>query len=385
MADVSPGPSPRLADLSRLIHREVVLLAVLSAMAAGGFLLTRWAAADNLERRELDAAAWFARGRLALSAGQAAPAVRAFERAASRRPDDWTYASALADALIADDQSASARRVLLQWRQRRPDAPAVNIQLARLEADSGDVDAAVGYYESALHGQWSEPTVISRLDLRRELIHFQLRQGLVAPALAQTLILAANVPDEAAAHIDVGELLLSAGDPDRALDRFARALRLEPTNIRARAAGVKAAYALGDYPRVLSYARGLSDAETRERARVATLVLATDPLEPRLSFGERGRRLATLAEYAARQLDVCRQRSPQATPLAERTAQALADALAGFTAGLSPSRLRESSDVLERGVRLGAQALDVVRQRCPPLEPRGEAIVRVARRHGVTE
>ncbi len=385
MTDVNPGPSSRFADLSRLIHREVVLLAVLSVMAAGAFLVTRWAAADNLERRELDAAEWFARGRAALSAGQSAPAVQAFERAASRRPDDWSFASALADALVADGQPASARRVLLQWRQRRQDAPEVNIQLARLEAGNGDAKAAVGYYENALHGQWSEPAAISRLDLRRELIHFQLRQGLVAPALAQTLILAANVPDDATAHIDVGELFLAAGDPGRALDRFARALRLEPTNARARADGVNAAYALGDYPRVLSYARGLSDSGTRERARVAALVIATDPLEPRLSFAERGRRVTALAEFAARQLDACRQRPPVPTPLAARTAQGLADALAGFAAGLSPSTLRESSDVLERGVRLAAQALDVVRQRCPPLDPRGEAIVRVARRHGVTE
>lgn len=379
------GSSPRLTDLARLVHREIVLVAVLSAMAAGGFLLTRWAAADNREQQVLDAAAWFARGRAALSAGQAAAAVQAFERAVARRPDDWSTVSALAEAMAADGELAAARRVLLRWRQRRPDDPAVSIQLARLEAGSGDVDAAVGYYESALHGRWSEPGTISRLDLRRELIQFQLRQGQTAAALAQTLILAANAPDDAAAHIDVGRLFLAAGDPARALDRFARALRLDPPSVEARIDGVKAAYALGDYPRVLSYARGVSDAGTRERARVAALVVASDPLEPRLAFGERVRRVTTLAEYAARQLDTCRQRSAVATPLAERTAQALADALAGFSAGLSPARLRESSDVLERGVRLSGQALAIVSTRCPPIDARGEAIVRVARRHGVTE
>lgn len=362
-----------------------MLLAVLSAMAAGGFLLTRWAAADNRERQVLDAAAWFARGRTALSAGQPAPAVHAFERAAARRPDDWIYASALADAMVADGQRAPARRVLLQWRQRRPDDAEVNIQLARLEAGSGEATAAIAYYESALNGRWVEPAAMTRVDLRRELIRLQLREGLVASALAQTLILAANVPDLAAAHIDVGKLFLAADDPARALDRFARALRLDPASVEARVEGVKAAYALGDYPRVLSYARGLSDPGAKERARVAAAVLAADPLEPRIPTGERARRMADVLAYASRQLDTCRRRPPVATPLAERTAQGLADALEATAVGVSPARLRESSDVLERGVRLAGDALEIVRQRCPPLDVRGEAIVRVARRHGVAE
>lgn len=362
-----------------------MLLAVLSAIAAGAFLLTQWAARETRHRQALDGAAWFERGRAELSGGRTALAVRAFGRAVARRPDEWTYASGLAHALVADQQLAAARRVLLQWRDRRSEDGSINVELARVEVAAGDVAAAVRYYEDALQGRWPDGTSLSRVDIRRELIRYQLRQGLTAAALAQTLVLAANVPDESAALIEVGRLFRSAGDARRALDRFSRALRLEPGNLEARTAGAEAAFSLGDYARVLGYARGLTDAGTTERARVAAAVIAADPLESRLSFAERERRLSAMIDFASDQLAACRQRAPTATPLAEKSAQGLADALAVFTVGLSPARLRESSDVLERGVLLAGQAIEVVRERCPPLGVRAEAVARVARRHGAAE
>lgn len=358
---------------------------MLAAIAAGAFLLTQWAAASSRTLQSADATSWFERGQARLAEGRADEAVTALARAVSRRPDDWVYARTLAHALSDDGQADAARQLLLQWRLLRPEDPDVNTQLARLEAARGAVAAAIGYYEGALHGRWAEPATGSRLDLRRELIRYLLRHGQAGPALAQALVLAANLPDEPVAHLESGKLFLETGDSARASDQFARALRLDPGNVDARMGATEASLALGDYAAALDHARGLTDQPSRERARIAAAVIANDPLAPRLSFGERERRLAGMVDYAGLQFGACRAKGPKTTPLGERTAGALADALTTIRTDLSAQRLRESSDVIERGLRLVAQALQHVRQRCPPLDERGEALVRVARRHGATE
>ena len=378
-------PYPRLPDLARVIHREIVLLAVLSALAAAGFVLTQWAAGSNRSLQTADATSWFDRGRARLARGRTSEAVTALEWAVARRPDEWVYARTLTDALAKDGQVDAARQMLLRWRLRRPDDAEVNVQLARLEAAGGDVAAAVEYYESALHGRWSEPATPSRLDLRRELIRYQLAHGQAGPALAQALVLAANLPDEPAAHVESGRLFLATGDAARAMDHFTRALRLEPGNTEARVGATESAFALGDYAEALTQARGLSDAPSRTRARIAAAVIANDPLEPRLSFDQRERRLASAVDYASEQFAACRESAPPGSPLAQRTARALADHLTGFRADLSPQRLRESPAVIERGLRLVSQALASVSQRCPSLAERADALVRVVRRHGAAK
>lgn len=358
------------------------MLAVLSALAGAGFLLTQWAAASNRSIQTADATSWFDRGQARLAQGRTREAVRALEGAVARRPDDWVYARTLANALATDGQIDAARQMLLRWRLRRPDDAEVNMQLARLEAASGDVPAAIEYYESALHGRWSEPATTSRLELRRELIRYQLAHGQAGPALAQTLVLAANLPDEPAAHVESGRMFLATGDATRAMDHFTRALRLEPGNTDARVGAAEAAFTLGDYAAALTQARGLTDEPSRTRARIAAAVIANDPLEPRLSFGERERRLASAVDYARQRFAACRQTAPRASPLAERTALALEDALTAFRADLTAQRLRESPAFIERGLRLVQQALVSTSQRCPPLDARADALLRVARRHG---
>jgi hypothetical protein len=55
------GCCPACADQTlpfRLVHREIVLLLVLSGITVAGFLLTHAAAASTRERRLEDAATW---------------------------------------------------------------------------------------------------------------------------------------------------------------------------------------------------------------------------------------------------------------------------------------------------------------------------------------
>ena len=289
---------PRLTDLSRIVHREVVLLVVLSALAVAVFVLTQAAAAGNRAQQELDAAAWFERGREALGNHATGEAVVALRRAATRQPDDWTYARTLAEALAADGRSDQSRQLLLRWRARQPDDADVNTHLARLEVASGNHDAAVGFYESALHGRWESDGAADRATLRRELIDQLLAHGKTGAALSHVLTLAANVPDEPGVQAEVAGLFMATGDPARALDHYQRVLRHVPGDAAARAGAGAAAFALDDYPRALAYVRGLPDAPSRRIAGIAAAVSAYDPLRPRLSAAERERRLEVAVDEA---------------------------------------------------------------------------------------
>ena len=252
-------------------------------------------------------------------------------------------------------------------------------QLARLETRQGDADAAVAYYESALHGRWAPGALAGRQALRRELIAYLLNQQRTAPALSHVLALAANQPDEPGAHAEIGRLFLAAGDPRRALEHFDRALRLAPDDAVARAGAGESAFALGDYRRTIQLLRGLDDPSSRSRTQMAADVLAVDPLQPRLSFVERERRLRVAIDYALTRLAACAPAatSPSLPPVP------MATALTTYRDGLTPRALRESPDALEEGLGLVRRALQSEAAACGPLDDRGEALLRAARDHGV--
>ncbi len=380
---MSITPGRPLSQLSRIVHREVVLLLVLSAFAFGLFLFTQAAAAANRAQQELDARAWFDRGRVALANGATANAVVALRRAAAGSADDWSIARTLASALVADGRPDASRQLLLRWRALHPDDAEVHAHLARVEARSGNVNEAVAYYESALHGRWPDGAT-ERVALRREVIQLLLGAGRSAAALSHVLTMAANLPDTPGAQLEVAGLFMAAGDPARALEHYQRTLRLAPGERAARAGAGAAAFALHDYPRALGYVRGLPDTASQRIAAVAEHVVALDPRSPRLPAAVRTRRLAATIDTAARLFERCRASAPAPTPLAGRSDTALAAALTAFATGLTPVSLRETPEVIDRGFDLAARAVDLVAARCPPLDSRGEAVQRLARLHAST-
>ena len=75
---------------STFIHREIVVLVVLCALVAVGFVLTRAAAGANRAHRLRDAAAWYGAGEHHLVGGQTESAIKALrrrDRDQSRQPE----------------------------------------------------------------------------------------------------------------------------------------------------------------------------------------------------------------------------------------------------------------------------------------------------------
>lgn len=374
--------SSRARVLANLIHRELIQLAMLAAIAVVAFFVTRAAAAYNRERTQGDAAAWHRRGQDELTSGHVDAALEAFRRAAVKNRGEKTYALALARALAAQGQHEAARRATLALRESAPEDPQINLELARLAAGRHDVTESLRYYRNALYAPWpAEAGEAPRRQIRLELIRFLLANNENNQALAELLALSADLPEDVDAYVETAGFFAKAGDTRRALDQFARALRLDPRNGRALAGAGEAAFERGDYPLARAYFRrapaDLDD--VRDRRTLVELVLSSDPLASRLGSAERARRLIANMRYAEQRLTSCVQR---ATGGADGDLDALRAEAKVFAPRLKPPAIRES-DTIDAGVDLIDRIEAAVVERCPPADPRDEALMLIGRRHGM--
>lgn len=356
----------------RVLHREVIGLTVLVVICVLGLVLTRAAAASNRKMRLDDAARWYARAAERVAAGRPGDGVPLLRRAVAIDRDNVRYRLALASALAAGRQDEPARQVLVGLRQLTPEDPEVNVQLARLESRHQDMTAAIQYYQNALYGLWPADRETERRHLRVELIEYLLRNKQQSRALSELLVLSANLPDVGEAQRQIGRLFLEAGDPPRALDHFARALRLDPRDSDARRGAGEAAFAAGDYARARSYLRaaGALPARVARLSEVADTVLTSDPLAPRLKLDERRRRLAAGLEQVIRRLREC----PGGSEL-------MGHEVTAFLPTVTPRAVREDPDRIDQGVELIGRAEQAAADRCGPGSPADEAWRAIAARH----
>lgn len=368
---------------SRFLHREVVRLVVLAVVAAAAFLATRAIAADDEQVRRNQATSWFAVAQEELRAGRVSDGLAALRRAAIKDPENVAYGLALAGALAQGGRDDEARRQLLKLRGDRPEDPDINLQLARLEARAGDAAAARRYYENAVAALWRPEQADRRRAVRVELIDMLLARDERARALSELLVLEANLPAEVAVRVQVGRRFLQAGDPSRALDHFGRALREQPEHRNALAGAGEAAFALGDYARARRYLDAVAgDAERLAGLRdVAGLVLAGDPLAPRLGAAERRRRMAAAIEQAALRLDACQNASPAGSRAELESLQAEARLVAAAL-----NRRAGGRDIVEDGLDLVYRMEREAEERCAtPAAPFDRALLLIGRRHGFGE
>lgn len=368
---------------SRLVNREIVLLSLLACVAAVALLVTRTIAAADERLRHQQAAAWFEVAQEKLRTGRIDDALIGLRRAVVKDRDNRPYRLALTRALLASGRDEEARRLLLALRDTQPEDPDTNLQLARLEARSGDGDAARRYYENALAALWRSDQAARRQLLRLELIDLLLARDERARALSELLVLASNLPDNAAAYVPVGRRFLDAGDPRRALDHFTRALRAEPGNRDALAGAGESAFALGDYVRAQRYFGAVPGGDERvaDLREVTRLVVAGDPLAPRLGAAERRRRLIAAFDQATARLETC---LGMATVGVDPQLESLRSEAREFAPAVN--RRGTPRDVIDDGVDLVYRIERIAERRCPaPATPLDRALLLIGRRHGFEE
>ncbi|MGA3212017.1 MAG: tetratricopeptide repeat protein [Terriglobales bacterium] len=374
--------------LIELMHRDILLLALLAAIALALFLFTRDMAAKERALDARIAAEWFDKGEQQARAGEQDKAIASFRKATSIDHDNRMYLLALANALAAAGHRQEASQVLLGLREVSPEDAEINLQLARLAAKSGNEDEAVRYYHNAFFGLWTgEKADEERRNARVELIRFLLNDHQSSKALPEVLALAAEIPeDDEAGQAETGQLFLMAGDPQRALKHFARAIALNQYNAEALAGAGQASFQLADYTAASRYletalAQGFNAEPERQLLAVAKLIQTNDPLAPHLTREDRNRRLLAAFDQATLRLQACLDRRPGQESSKSTSLESLKSDAVTMQARLQPSNLRRDPEMLPAGMELISKIEEATDAACG--EPAGldRALLLIGRKH----
>jgi tetratricopeptide (TPR) repeat protein len=367
-------------ERAAFIHREILQLGGLILAAVGAFFLTRAVAASSHDTRLRDAAEWYHRGETAVAAGKLDDAIAAFRRATIRARTNRQYVLALARALARSGDDDVARNVLLALRDTAPDDAGISLELARLAARREDVTEAVRYYHNALYAPWPLELSDARRQIRLELIRFLLTHDQSSRAQSELLAIAADLPDQAPAHVEVGRLFVDAGDYRHGLEQFQRALRQAPADPAALVGAGDAAFRMGQYGLARTYLRRAPDAVPAAAATLSIVehVLADDPLAARIGSSERRRRLRSNLEYVGERLGTCAAERAGASTTADEVA--LQHEAEAFRARLRRSALDQ--DIVEAGVDLVDRIAQRLLQACAAPTARDRALTVIGREHG---
>ena len=386
---LSSGTCLRCAgESNRIVHRDILLLVLLFAIAVALFFFTRAMAAKE---RMLDAnvaAFWFSRGEEQARRGDQERAVDSFRKATSREHDNRVYVLALANALSAASHTEEARQALLRLRESAPENGEINLYLARLAAKRGDVVEAIRYYHNALYGLWTGSQIDQELrKVRVELIDFLIDHQQHSAALSEVLILGADIPEgDAHGQAEVGGLFLKTGDAQHALRHFQRALALNRNDAAALAGAGNAAFQLGDYVHASRHLEAaLAQDPTSESAKqllaLIKMVLANDPLGSHLASEERNRRLRVDFDHALRRLRSCLSQQSGRKDSATSSLQTLEADLLAMQSKLQPRNLRRDPELLGAGMELISRIEEATNTSCG--EPTGldRALLLIGRKH----
>jgi Flp pilus assembly protein TadD len=315
-----------------------------------------------------------------MTAGRVEDAIVSLRRASVRNRHERKYALALAKALAQNGDTETARAALLTLRETSPEDAEINLELARLAGRRQDVAEALRFYHNTLYAPWPAEAAEKRREVRFELIDFLLRHDQAGRALSELLAAAADLPDDAAVHVRVGQLFARAGDARHALDQYERALQLAPADPMGLAGAGTSAFRLGDFQRARSYLRRAPDdiddvARTRE---VVDFVLSSDPFAARIGSVERRRRLAASLDYLDQRLKSCPQ--PGASTDEPHPAPTLAQETATRREQVKASAPLDQ-DVIEASVDLFGRLEQHLSKTCPPPTARDQALALIARAH----
>jgi tetratricopeptide (TPR) repeat protein len=312
------------------------LVALGAAMFVVTFFVTR---AFRAEQGQL-AQQWSERGDAALAASQPAVAATAFRTALLYARDNEDFQFKLAKALADSGKIEEAEAYFDNLWDSEPGEAVINLELARLAVRKQDYANAVRFFHGAIYGVWPDEPERHRNQARLELIHFLLDRGATAQADAELIALEAELPNTAAAHKNVADLLMEVQDYPRALDEYRRATALDPADAAALASAGRAAFQLAQYTLAREYLRkamasGASDQAVTNLAGIVDAMFALDPYAPRLTNQERRNRVIRAFEQAGVRLQQCATTAGQ--PLAAgQTATAKNSRTAGQAAAHIP-------------------------------------------------
>ena len=319
-------------------------------------------------KRHADAAFWFRSGEASLAQGRVADGLRAFSRARELDRDHFGYQLAFARALLAAGHVDASRQAFSVLQTAYPESPEVHLGLAAVEERRGDVEATVRLRKRALYAAWPPERLDERERVRATLIDYLLDHQMSARALPELLTLSADLPADAARHVEVGTLYLRAGEPARAAATFARAMELDRSRPDARMGAARAAFALRQYERAATMLNPLTTLppDLVVMRDVAERIALVDPLRQGLAPSEAARRLSGGLRFAKAAVGAC-------------PAAAAAPGATELQASLESVQPRRGT---AHGVELIAAAAALAAERCGAADAETRAWMLIGKRYG---
>jgi Flp pilus assembly protein TadD len=368
-----------------------MFLVCISILAVPLFLFTRAMAERNRAMHERTAEFWYEDGRRLIEGGNVGTAIESLRKAATNDHDNSEYRLALARALARAENFDEARTIFVQSRDAAPENGEVNLDLARLEAQTGNIPGAVRYYRSALYGIWPEGDIDDRRrEVRLELIDFLLEQQETNTALSELLMFSRDIGEDAEDHVTAGRMFIRAGEPARAMNQFLTALRSDRNSATALAGAGEAAFMLGNYAAAVRYLRPVAEREMASESAlhdlaVSELVLSLDPLAPRLAIDNRSARLQRGFTRAKERIDQCIAERQVFGDDAGAVLSTLSIEAAALEEDLTTARIRRNQDLIDSALALIFRIELAADELCSAGAPVDESLLLIARLHGLAE
>ena len=378
----SAAPANR-TRLQSYLAREPVLLAALSLLAVASFLaVTGLSRLFHAQQASLGQR-WFDRGAANLGAQRYDRAMQEFRAALRYSRDNYLYQLNLAEALIGAKRTSEASAYLLNLWDRQPENGLVNLDLARIAAQQGEIEQALRYYHNAIYATWPSDEEVQRRETRVELIEFLLRLNAKAQAQSELIALAANAGEDATQQVRIGDLFMRAQDYEHALAAYRVSLRSERHNAASLAGAGSAAFELGQYPTAYHYlqaavASNPRDTESAERLKTTELVLQMDPFQRQISVAQRNRLVVRAFQTAGERLKSCTSAADSSVSAAQGK---LSDSWTKLNPQISERGLQRDPDLVESAMHLVSTIERQTASACGPPAGADQALLLIAKQH----
>ncbi|MFN2637457.1 MAG: tetratricopeptide repeat protein [Gemmatimonadaceae bacterium] len=363
---VQPAAPPPAASVSDF----VVTFAVVLAAVLGLLLFDTALAKVDIRERRAYAAREFQTGSGLLAQGKIPQAIEHLRSASTLDNDNSNYATALAQAILADGRPSVAEQMLLPLLERNPTDGAASLAMARVLDKEGRAGEAKSYYHRAIYGSWPAGAERTRTAARFELIDFLARTNSKQELLAELLPIQDDSTNDVAQRKKIAQLFVVAGSPARAVTIFRDLLRHDERDPDAYLGLAEAALVTGDFTTAkadLLAAQRLMPADSIFfAARIARVdsVVGLDPTQPGLSLAEQFRRSKNLVQMTLTSLRSCLgTRDPQVAAALDSAAMLLVPSASG----------EGQAQSIQQNLSLAAQLWGLGRTRCAP--DRGDGAV----------
>lgn len=348
----------RLSRVRLYVRQRPVMLVLLTALTVVFFVFVAALSRAYKDQQRSLGNRWFERGTADMSAKRYQAAATDFRAALLYSRDNYTYQLYLAEALLGMNRRGEASAYLLNLWDRQPEDGLVNLELARIAAQKGQMQQAVRHYHDAVYAVWPRQQETQRREARLELIELLLRSDAKAQAQAELIALAENANEDPAQLNLLGDLFTRAQDYEHALAEYRLSLKADAHNAKTLAGAGYAAYELGQYSLAQHYLQEAvkldpRDSASAERLKTTEMVLQMDPYQRKISTDQRGRLVIEAFATAGERLQKCAVPSGDGAGAVDVQGQSLSDQWSALKPQITQRGLQRSSD-------LGDQAMDLV-------------------------